>query len=142
MTASLNNKKSFFRTENIASQSPRQTVERSSIQSKTHTKPINTLYEKNVEFLNINVINSDRVKLTGQEGRKKDEKVNKNINSKPERNRVLEISSYIRSWEDNIKLYLQHTGCGNVKSIHPAENRDQRWAVKYTIMNHQYPTSL
>jgi hypothetical protein len=42
-------------------------------------------------FFNINVINSDGVKLTGQEGRKKDQKVNKNINSKPERNRALEI---------------------------------------------------
>jgi hypothetical protein len=68
-----------------------------------------------MEFLNIKVINSDGVKLTGHEGRKEDEKVHKNINSKPERNRVLEISSYTLSLEDNIKLYHQYTGCENAK---------------------------
>lgn len=57
------------------SQLPRQTVERSAIQSKTHTMPTNTLFGNNVEFLNIKVINSDVMKLTGHEGRKRDEKV-------------------------------------------------------------------
>jgi hypothetical protein len=48
--------------------------------SKTHTKPINTLFGNNVEFLNIKVINSDGVKLTGHEGRKRNEKLHKSIN--------------------------------------------------------------
>jgi hypothetical protein len=105
MTASLNKqKKIFYRTENIASQLPRQTVERNAIQSKTPTKPINTLFGNNVEFLNIRVINTDGVKLTGHKGRKRNEKVHNTINSKPERNSVLERSSYI--WEDNIKFIL------------------------------------
>jgi len=69
MTASLNKKKSiFYRTENTVSQLPRQTVERSAIQSKTHTKSINTLFGNNAEFLNIKLINSDVMKLTGHEG--------------------------------------------------------------------------
>ena len=55
-----------------------------------------------MEFLNIKVINSDGVKLTGQEGRMRDQKVHKTINSKPERNRTFGRSSY--SWEDNINL--------------------------------------
>ena len=37
--------------------------------------PTNTLFGNNVEFLNIKVINSDVMKLTGHEGRKRDEKV-------------------------------------------------------------------
>lgn len=52
------------------------------------------------------MINSDGMKLTGHEGRKKDEKVHNNINSKPERNRAIGRSSC--TWEDKIKLNLKN----------------------------------
>jgi hypothetical protein len=95
---------SFYLTESIRSQLPRQTVEKNIIKSKTHTKSINTLFRNNVEFLNIKVINSDGVKLTGHEGRKRNEKVHKTLNSKRERDRTFGRSSY--SWENNIKFIL------------------------------------
>jgi len=59
-----------------------------------------------VDVLNIKVINTDGVKLTGHEGRKRDEKVHNTINSKPERNRALGSYSYSYSWEDNIQFNL------------------------------------
>ena len=59
--------------------------------------------------MNIKVINSDGVKLTGHEGRKRDEEGHNTINSKPESNRALGRSCYI--WEDNIKFIL------NVKDV-------------------------
>jgi hypothetical protein len=57
-----------------------------------------------VEFFNIKVINTDGVKLTGHEGRKRDEKMHNTINARPERNRAL--GSYSYNWEDNIKFNL------------------------------------
>jgi hypothetical protein len=61
MTASLSKKIkiTFYLTESIASQLRRQTVEKITIKSKTHTKPINTLFGNNVEFLNINLLNAE-----------------------------------------------------------------------------------
>jgi hypothetical protein len=44
-----------------------------------------------------------------------------------------------RRWEGNIRMDLSEIGWEYMDCIHLAENRDQWWAVVYTVMNLQFP---
>ena len=56
---------------------------------------------------------------------------------KPEEKRPLERLS--RRWEDNIKMYLQEVGCGDMDWIELAEDRDRWWAFVNALMNLRFP---
>jgi hypothetical protein len=42
-------------------------------------------------------------------------------------------------WEDNIKMYLQEVGCGNMDWIELAQDRDRWWAPVNAVMNLRVP---
>jgi hypothetical protein len=56
---------------------------------------------------------------------------------KPEGKRPLERLR--RRWEDNIKMYLQEVGCGEMDWIELARDRDGWWALLNTVMNLRVP---
>jgi hypothetical protein len=55
------------------------------------------------------------------------------IHEKPERKRPL--GRPMRSWEDNIRMYLRELGWEVVDWMHLAQDRDQWWAVVNTVMS-------
>jgi hypothetical protein len=56
---------------------------------------------------------------------------------KPEGKRTLERSR--RRWEDNIKMYLQAVGCGDMEWIELAYDRDSWRAHVNVVMNNPVP---
>ena len=56
---------------------------------------------------------------------------------KPKGKRSLERPR--RTWEDNIKIYLQELGCGGVDWIELAQDRDRWWALVNAVMNPRVP---
>ena len=42
-------------------------------------------------------------------------------------------------WEDNIKMYLQEVGCGDVDWIELAQDRDRWWALVNAVINLRVP---
>ena len=59
-------------------------------------------------------------------------RVYKVLVEKPERKRPLGRPR--RRWEDNIKMYFQGVGCGDIDWIKLAQDRD-RWRVKCVCSN-------
>jgi hypothetical protein len=56
---------------------------------------------------------------------------------KPEGKRQLGRTS--RRWEDNIKMYLQEVGCGDMDWIELAQDRDRWRAVVNAVMKLRVP---
>jgi len=44
-----------------------------------------------------------------------------------------------RRWEDNIKMYLQEVGCGDMDWIELAQDRDRWWSLVTAVMNLRVP---
>ena len=56
---------------------------------------------------------------------------------KPERKRPLERPR--RRWEDNIKMDLQEAGCGDMKWLDQAQDRNRWQALVNAVMNLPVP---
>jgi hypothetical protein len=49
------------------------------------------------------------------------------------------LGRYRHRWEDSIKLILEKKGCGGMELINLDQDRGQRQALVYMVMNLQVP---
>jgi len=102
---------------------------------KLHNEEVIDLYSSpNI----IRLIKSRRMRWAGHVSRMGERRgVYRVLVGKPEGKRPLGIPR--RRWENNIKVYLQKLGCGDMDWIELAQDRDRWRALVYAVKNLRFP---